>query len=44
MENTNLYCPPSGNHPQELPDRWRFENYVVRRDLKEIDDAEPNLW
>ena len=44
MENTNLYCPPSGNHPQELPDRWRFENNVVRRDLKEIDDAELNLW
>jgi hypothetical protein len=44
MEQTKLYCPPSGNQPQELPDYWRFENNAIRRDLREIDDAELNLW
>ena len=44
MEQVKLYCPPTGNSPQELPDYWRFENKVIRRDLREIDDAELHLW
>jgi len=44
MEREKLYCPPTGNSPQELPDYWRFENKVIRRDLREIDDAELHLW
>ena len=44
MEEAKWYCPPTGNSPQELPDYWRFENKVIRRDLREIDDAELHLW
>ena len=38
-----LYSPPSGNTPQGLPDYWKFPNGVIRRDLREIDDAELHL-
>ena len=46
MERQKLYCPPSGNHPQELPDYWRFDDGVVRRDLQTLGlgDAELNAW
>lgn len=44
MEQEKLYSPPSGDSPQALPDYWRFGNNVVRRDLREIDDSELNLW
>lgn len=44
MEQEKLYCPPTGNIPQVLPDYWRFSNRVIRRDLREIDDAELHLW
>ncbi len=36
----NLYSPPGGAHPQELPDRWRFENGEVRTDLKSLTSAQ----
>jgi hypothetical protein len=36
----NLYSPPGGNHPQELPDRWRFTNGEVRTDLKSLTTAQ----
>ena len=36
----NLYSPPTGNHPQELPDRWRFADGTVRTDLKSLTNAE----
>jgi len=41
---TKYYCPPSGGHPQELPDYWKFFNGVVRRDLQTLSDTELNLW
>lgn len=44
MERQKLYCPPSGNHPQALPDYWRFENGVIRRDLQTLEDTELNSW
>lgn len=44
MERQKLYCPPTGNHPQELPDYWRFENRVIRRDLQTLEDAELHAW
>ena len=43
-EPTKLYCPPTGNPPEELPDYCRFFNGVIRRDLQSLDDAELNLW
>jgi hypothetical protein len=30
----NLYSPPNKGYPQELPDRWRFDDGTVRTDLK----------
>ena len=36
----NLYSPPNGDHPQELPDRWRFADGTVRTDLKSLTNAE----
>jgi len=36
----NLYSPPTGNHPQELPDRWRFADGTVRTDLKSLTNTE----
>jgi len=41
---TKYYCPPTGAHPQELPDYWKFSNGVVRRDLQTLSDTELNLW
>ena len=32
----NLYSPPNKGYPQELPDRWRFEDGTVRTDLKSL--------
>lgn len=34
------YSPPSRNYPQELPDRWKFEDGTVRTDLQSLTDAE----
>lgn len=36
----NLYSPPGGGYPQELPDRWRFENGTVRTDLKSLTSSQ----
>jgi hypothetical protein len=36
----NLYSPPTGGHPQELPDRWRFSDGTVRTDLNSLTNAE----
>jgi len=36
----NLYSPPSGGHPQELPDRWKFADGTVRTDLKSLSNAD----
>lgn len=44
MERQKLYCPPTGNLPQTLPDYWRFDNRVVRRDLQTLEDAELHAW
>lgn len=41
---TKLYCPPTGNPPEELPDYCRFSNGVIRRDLQSISDEELHLW
>ena len=35
-----LYSPPNSGYPQELPDRWRFEDGTVRTDLKSLSDAQ----
>jgi hypothetical protein len=35
-----LYSPPNSGHPQELPDRWGFEDGTVRTDLKTLNDAQ----
>lgn len=39
-----LYCPPTGNQPEELPDYCRFFNGVIRRDLQSLSDEELHLW
>lgn len=44
MERQKLYCPPTGNTPQELPDYWRFDNRVIRRNLQTLEDAELHAW
>jgi hypothetical protein len=36
----NLYSPPTGGHPQELPDRWKFADGTVRTDLKSLSNAD----
>lgn len=36
----NLYSPPTGGHPQELPDRWKFADGTVRTDLKLLNNKE----
>jgi len=36
----NLYSPPTGGHPQELPDRWKFADGTVRTDLKLLSNAD----
>lgn len=36
----NLYSPPTGNHPQELPDRWKFADGSVRTDLRALSNQE----
>lgn len=35
-----LYSPPNSGHPQELPERWRFEDGTVRTDLKSLSDSQ----
>lgn len=35
-----LYSTPRGGHPQELPDRWRFDDGTVRTDLKLLTDKQ----
>jgi len=41
---TKYYCPPTGGHPQQLPDYWKFFNGVIRTDLQTLGDTELNLW
>tara|TARA_Y100000004_G_scaffold180723_1_gene225647 strand:+ start:450 stop:1016 length:567 start_codon:yes stop_codon:yes gene_type:complete len=36
------YSPPNGDYPQELPDRWVFENGSIRTDLRSLSDTELN--
>lgn len=40
---TKYYCPPTGGHPQQLPDYWKFSNGAIRRDLQTLGDTELNL-
>lgn len=40
---TKYYCPPTGGHPQELTDYWKFSNGEIRRDLQTLGDTELNL-
>ena len=44
QEQIKLYCPPTGNPPEELPDYCRFFNGVIRRDLQSLSDEELHLW
>ena len=44
MEKMKLYSPPNGGTPQELPDYWKFDNKVIRRDLRTISEEELTLW
>jgi hypothetical protein len=44
QEPIKLYCPPTGNPPEELPDYCRFFNGVIRRDLQSLSDEELHLW
>jgi hypothetical protein len=37
-----LYSPPTFGYPQELPDRWRFEDGTVRTDLQSLSDTQLN--
>jgi hypothetical protein len=37
-----LYSPPTFGSPQELPDRWRFEDGTVRTDLQSLSDTQLN--
>lgn len=32
----NLYSPPTGGYPQEVPDYWRFADGKIRRDLQSL--------
>lgn len=32
----NLYSPPTGGYPQEVPDYWRFADGTIRRDLQSL--------
>jgi hypothetical protein len=34
------YSPPTKNHPQQLPDYWKFEDGTIRTDLPELSDDE----
>lgn len=34
------YSPPSRNHPQQLPDYWKFEDGTIRTDLPSLSDEE----
>lgn len=36
----NLYSPPNRGYPQELPDRWRFDDGTVRTDLNLLNSRE----
>lgn len=36
----NRYSSPNGGYPQELPDRWRFDDGTVRTDLKLLTDKQ----
>lgn len=38
-----LYSPPNNGFPQELPDRWRFDNGEVYTNLKSLTDHELSL-
>jgi len=32
----NLFSPPTGGYPQEVPDYWRFADGTVRKDLQSL--------
>ena len=36
----NLYSPPNKGYPQELPNRWRFDDGSVREDLQSLSNAQ----
>ena len=42
MTNTKLYSPPSGDFPQGLPDYWKFDDGVVRTDMKNLNTRQIN--
>jgi hypothetical protein len=42
MTNTKLYSPPSGDFPQGLPDYWKFDDGVVRTDMKNLGTRQIN--
>ena len=42
MINQKYYLPPGGDFPQGLPDYWKFDNGVVREDLKYLKTRELN--
>jgi len=37
---SDFYSPPSRNHPQKLPDFWKFEDGTVHTDLQTLSDDE----
>jgi hypothetical protein len=37
-----LYSTPAFGYPQELPDRWRFQDGTVRTDLQSLSDTQLN--
>jgi hypothetical protein len=42
MLNTKLYSPPNNDFPQGLPDYWKFDNGMVRTDLKNLNTRQLN--
>jgi len=36
----NLYSPPGGEYPQELPDRWRFPGGMIMNNLQSLTDQQ----
>lgn len=42
MINNKLYSPPNRDFPQGLPDYWKFDNGIVRTDLRTLKTAQLN--
>lgn len=34
------YSPPTGNHPQDLPNYWKFIDGTIRKDLPSLNDTQ----